>query len=339
MRAWRISVGALLVVGIGLGQSLQRYQNEVFTGIKVTKNVIYGRNYAYGINQPQDLYMDIYEPAGDTAQRRPVIILFHAGSFLPPSIASQAFGKTPIGTKEDSAIVELCRRYARRGYVAISATHRLGWNPQALTQEERAASIIQAVWRAVQDGRALVRYLQKDAATTNQWRIDPDRIVMGGSSSGAYVGLHVAYLNLPSEFNQPKFTYSNGQPFVDTTALGLGRQGPDGQDGGNAFEGGSGHSGYPSHIQAVLNLGGALGDTTFIQNENIPVISFHGVDDNTTPYLTATVYTAIGNYPIIEVSGSHDIHLRLYEKGNLAALLPDFASDAPLPRPAALSRV
>jgi len=235
MRAWRISVGALLVVGIGLGQSLQRYQDEVFTGIKVTKNVVYGRNYAYGTNQPQDLYMDIYEPVGDTAQKRPVIVLIHAGSFLPPSIAGQAFGKTPIGTKEDSAIVELCRRYARRGYVAISATHRLGWNPQATTQEERAAGIIQAVWRAVQDGRALVRYLRKDAATTNQWRIDPDRIVMGGSSSGAYVGLHVAYLNLPSEFNQPKFIYSNGQLFVDTTAQGLGRQGPDGQDGGNAF--------------------------------------------------------------------------------------------------------
>jgi hypothetical protein len=331
MRAWRISLGALLVVGIGLGQSLQRYQNEVFTGIKVTKNVVYGRNYAYGTNQPEHLYMDIYEPAGDTAQKRPVIVLIHAGSFLPPYIASQAFGKAPIGTKEDSAIVELCRRYARRGYVAISATHRLGWNPQATTQEERAAGIIRAVWRAVQDGRALVRYLRKDAATTNQWRIDPDRIVMGGSSSGAYVGLHVAYLNLPSELNQPKFTYSNGQLFVDTTALGLGRQGPNGQDGGNAFEGGSGHSGYPSHIQAVLNLGGALGDTTFIQNEKIPVISFHGVNDNTTPYLTATVYTAVGNYPIIEVSGSHDIHLRLYEKGNLAALLPDFASDAPFP--------
>jgi hypothetical protein len=176
-----------------------------------------------------------------------------------------------------------------------------------------------------------VRYLRKDAATTNQWRIDPDRIVMGGSSSGAYAGLHVAYLNLPSELNQPKFTYSNGQPFVDTTALGLGRQGPDGEDGGNAFEGGSGHSGFPSHIQAVLNLGGAFGDTIFIQNKNIPVISFHGVDDNTTPYLTAPVYTAVGNYPIIEVSGSHDTHLRLYEKGNLSALLPDFASDAPFP--------
>ncbi len=318
-------------MGIGLGQSLQRYQDEIFTGVKVTKNVVYGRNFAYGTGQPQELLMDIYEPAGDTAQQRAVIILFHAGSFLPPAIAGQAFGETPIGTKEDSAMVELCRRYARRGYVAISATHRLGWNPQATVQEERAAGIIRAVWRAVQDGRALVRYLRKDAATTNQWRIDPNRIVMGGSSSGAYVGIHVAYLNLPSELNIPKFLYPNSTPFVDTTAQGLSRYGPDGQDGGNAFEGGSGNDGYSSNIQAVLNLGGAIGDTTFIQNENIPVISFHGVSDPTTPYLTATVYTAVGNYPIIEVSGSHDVHLRLYQRGNLSALLPDFVSDYPFP--------
>ena len=95
MRAWRISVGALLVVGIGLGQSLQRYQNEVFTGIKVTKNVVYGRNYAYVPNQPEDLYMDIYEPAGDTAQKRPVIVLIYAGSFLPPLLQVKPLGKHP----------------------------------------------------------------------------------------------------------------------------------------------------------------------------------------------------------------------------------------------------
>lgn len=331
MTTFRIAGGALLVLSIGLGQVLFRYQDEIFTGIKVTKNVVYGRNFAYGTLQPTDLLMDVYEPAGDTATQRPVVILIHAGSFLPPSIASQAFGRSPIGSKEDSAIVELCKRYARRGYVAISATHRLGWNPQAFTQDERAKGIIQAVWRAVQDARALVRYLRKDAATTNPWRIDPNRIVMGGSSSGGYVGIHVAYLNLPSEFNNPKFIDAQSRPFIDTTQQGMGRYGPNGQDGGNAFEGGSGNDGYPSNIQAVLNLGGAIGDTTFIQNENIPVISFHGVDDNTTPYQTAVVTTAAGNYPIIEVSGSHDLHLRLNEKGNLSALLPDFASDQPFP--------
>ncbi|GIV22666.1 MAG: hypothetical protein N3A68_04455 [Bacteroidia bacterium] len=310
-------------------QTGQRFIDPVFSQIKLTKNVQYGSNLSF-TQAPVDLLMDVYEPLNDTMQRRPVIVLIHAGSFLPPSIASAAFGRSPIGTKEDSGIVALCIAFARRGYVAISANHRVGWNAQATTQEALAQSIIQAVWRAMQDGRALVRFLRKDAATTNQFRIDPNRIVMGGSSSGAYVGLHVAYLNLPQELDNPKFKTQNGTPFVDTTAPGLDKgTGP--EAGPNAFEGGSGNPGYPSHIQAVLNLGGALGDTSFIQNEDIAVISLHGVQDPSTPYTSGVVVTAVGNYPIIEVFGSYALTQNLIQKGNQTALLPDFASDNPFP--------
>lgn len=320
---WLGSVGLLWAQTTGT-----RFQDPVFGQLRVTKNVQYGQNISF-TGAPADLYMDVYEPIGDTMAKRPVIILFHSGSFLPPSLAGQAFGRIPIGTREDSGIVALCKQFAARGYVAISATHRVGWNPQATTQELRAQSIIQAVWRAVQDARALVRYLRKDAATTNQWRIDPNRIVMGGSSSGGYVALHVAYLNLPVEFDNPKFKLSNtGEIFVDTTAPGMDRgSGPN--QSPNAFEGGSGHPGYPSNIQAVLNLGGALGDTSFIQNEDIPVISLHGVQDPTTPYTNGIVVTAVGNLPIIEVFGSRSLTENLVAKGNQTALLPDFASDTP----------
>ncbi|MCS7189897.1 MAG: hypothetical protein NZ933_08935 [Bacteroidia bacterium] len=306
-----------------------RFIDPVFNRIRVVDSIKYGHNLSF-TQAPVDLLFDLYEPEGDTMAKRPVIILIHAGSFLPASIASSAFGRSPIGTRKDSGIVALCREFARRGYVAISADHRVGWNAQATTQEARAQSIIQAVWRAMQDGRALVRFLRKDAATTNQFRIDPDRIVMGGSSSGAYVGLHVAYLNLPQELSLPKFQTSGGQPFVDTTAVGMDRgSGP--EAGPNAFEGGSGNPGYPSHIQAVLNLGGAVGDTAFIQNEGIPVVSLHGVQDPSTPYTNGVVVTAVGNYPIIEVFGSHDLTANLLQKGNQSALLPDYAGDVPFP--------
>ncbi|MCS7153464.1 MAG: T9SS type A sorting domain-containing protein [Bacteroidia bacterium] len=322
----KLTLGWIALTGLLWSQTLgTRFKDPVFEQVRVTKSIKYGENLSF-TNVQVDLFMDVYEPVGDTMQKRPVIVLFHAGSFLPPSLASQAFGRIPIGSREDSGIVALCKEFARRGYVAISATHRLGWNPQASTQEARAQSIIQAVWRAMQDARALVRYLRKDAATTNQWRIDPDRIVMGGSSSGAYVALHVAYLNLPSELDNPKFKRADNTPFVDTTQPGLNRG-----TGPNAFEGGSGNPGYPSHIQAVLNLGGALGDTSFIQNENVPVISLHGVQDHTTPYTAGIVVTAVGNYPIIEVFGSYSLTENLIAKGNQTALYPDFANDRPFP--------
>ncbi|MCX7606217.1 MAG: hypothetical protein N2170_02980 [Bacteroidia bacterium] len=329
MRIQLLYLSALLMGWAFAQPTARRFIDPVFSQVQVTENIRYGGNVDF-TQAPTDLYMDVYEPAGDTMARRPVIILIHAGSFLPPSIAGAAFGRIPIGTRKDSGIVALCYEFAKRGYVAISATHRLGWNAQATTQEARAQSIIQAVWRATQDGRALVRFLRKDAATTNQFRIDPNRIVMGGSSSGAYVGLHVAYLNLPSELDLPKFKLQNGTPFVDTTAPGMDRgTGP--EAGPNAFEGGSGNPGYPSTIQAVLNLGGALGDTSFIQNENVTVISLHGVQDPTTPYYSGVVVTAVGNYPIIEVFGSHDLTQKLIQKGNQTALLPDFATDNPFP--------
>lgn len=302
-----------------------RFLNPVFGTVRVTKNILYSQNVDW-VQAPANLFMDLYEPEGDTMARRPVVILIHAGSFLTPSIASTAFGKVPIGTREDSGIVALCIEFARRGYVAISATHRLGWNAQATTQDARAQSIIQAVWRAMQDGRALVRFLRKDAATDNQYRIDPSRIAMGGSSSGAYVGIHVAYLNRPEELDNPKFKTPNDTPFVDTTTADMGRG-----SGPNAFEGGGGHYGYSSAIQAVINLGGAIGDTSFIQNEDIPVISMHGVQDPTTPYTSGIVVTAVGNSPIIEVFGSHDFTRELIARGNQTALLPDFAGDQPFP--------
>ncbi|MGQ9863913.1 MAG: hypothetical protein ACUVRD_05475 [Bacteroidia bacterium] len=305
-----------------------RYVDPVFSQIRRVENVIYGKNVPFG-SGPQDsveLLMDVYLPEGDTSQARPVIILIHAGSYLPPYIATSVFGRSPLGDKQDSCMVRLAIEFARRGYVAISATHRLGWNPQGTTQEARASSIIQAVWRSVQDMRACVRYLRKTASQGNPYKIDSNHIVMGGSSSGGYTALHTAYLNLPSELDQNKFRFSNGDPFVDTTDVGMGR--------GNctsAFEGGSGHCGYDSRIQAVLNLGGALGDTSFIQNEGVPVISFHGVNDNTTPYTNGVVLTAVGNYPIIEVFGSHDVNEYMTQKGNQAALINAGFNDSPYP--------
>lgn len=306
-------------------QLVNRFIDPVFSQVRVIRGVQYGSNIDFA-QTPVNLYMDVYEPLGDTMQKRPVIILIHAGSFLQPSIASSGFGRTPIGTRVDSGIVALCLEFARRGYVAISADHRVGWNFQATTQEARAQGIIQAVWRAVQDGRALVRYLRKDAATTNSFRIDSNRIAMGGSSSGAYVGLHVAYLNRPEELDNPKFKLPDGTLFVDTTDPGMDRG-----SGPNAFEGGSGNPGYPSTIQAVLNLGGAIGDTSFIQDEGVPVISLHGVQDPTTPYTSGVVVTAVGNYPIIEVFGSYALHENLELKGNLQTLKPEYAGDQPFP--------
>ncbi|MCZ2357657.1 MAG: T9SS type A sorting domain-containing protein [Bacteroidia bacterium] len=292
----------------GYSQQRLRYIQEVFEGVRVTPNVVYGSNIPYASSSPVDLKMDIYEPIGDTVSKRPLVILVHSGSFISPDITGTTYGR-----KTDSCMVELCKRFARRGWVAVSMDHRLGWNPLAASQEARSKGIMQAVWRSIQDGRACVRFFRANAST---YRIDSDKITMGGSSSGAYVGIHVAYLNKSSETLLPKFLDGLGVPFIDTVALG-------------GVEGNSGTPGYPSNIQLVFNFGGAVGDTVALEATDVPVISLHGVQDPTTPYGTAVVTTAGTGQPIIEVSGSLDLNKAAQRLGIQAPLINAGFNDQP----------
>src|SRR3989304_2520290 len=77
-----------------------RYLSEVFTSVTVTSNIVYGNNIDLNSN-PQDLYVDIYEPdtsLGDSLVGRPLIIYLHTGSFIAAPSALQC-----VGSKTDSA--------------------------------------------------------------------------------------------------------------------------------------------------------------------------------------------------------------------------------------------
>lgn len=241
-----------------------RYDSEVFPTVNITSDVVYGSNTQVNGN-PYTLTMDIYEPAGDTASIRPLIVFAHGGSFLG-------------GTKADQDVVALCNHFAKRGYVTASINYRLGMGFPI-----NEANAKKAVWRATQDMKAAVRFFRKDAATTGTYKIDPNTIFVGGSSAGAFMSLHLAYLDQPSEIPAE----------IDTTQMG-------------GIEGNSGNPGYPSTAKAVVNLCGALGDADFMIPGDAPLVSMHGTNDNTVPYGTAMLYIG-GNYQIMVVDGSRSI--------------------------------
>ena len=56
--------------------------------------------------------MDIYEPAGDTLDDRPIIFFMYGGSFIS-------------GSTDSWDIVSLCSNYASKGYVAVAIDYRL----------------------------------------------------------------------------------------------------------------------------------------------------------------------------------------------------------------------
>jgi hypothetical protein len=249
--------------------------------------------------------MDVYEPMNDTVSDRPLIILMHAGSFLPKGV-----NQLPFGNKNDSSLVEMCKQFAQRGYVAAGINYRLGWNPLG-TQEEKASTIINAVYKAMQDGKAAIRFFRSDAANADVYNIDPNKVVLGGSNSGGYAALAAGALDKSSELTLFKFLDTQGNPFVNTAIWGD-FEGDNGTPGFAHFN----HPGYDSDPQMILNMGGAMGDSSWIEAGEVPMVSFHGVQDALTPYNTAIVIVASTGDPIVEVSGSLDLSLRATRLGN-----------------------
>ncbi len=247
-----------------------RFHNFVFSGSTITSNIPYGKNLKYD-GTSQELLMDIYQPTGDTASKRPLIIMAHGGSFLG-------------GMKTGTDVVPLCKDLAKLGYVVASIEYRLGMLNFPFMDSTGAAA---AVLRGTHDGRAAVRFFRKNIQTGgNTYKIDGNNIYFAGSSAGAFIALHIAYLNASSEL----------PAYVDTTKH-------VGVNGG--VEGLSGNPGYPSNVKAIINICGALSDTAFMKKGDIPILSLHGNNDNTVPFGSAKI--TVGITPLLQVDGSASV--------------------------------
>ncbi len=314
----------MLAVFAAVGTQAQslRYLDEVFNTVNVDTNIVYAQNKSYlsGFAVLDSLYMDVYRPAGDTATNRPVIILMHAGSFLPGSLTGFTFAD-----RKENCIVEMCNRYAKRGYVAVSMSYRLGWNPSSSDFDVRSGTIINAVFRAMQDVKSCVRYFRNDVQNgSNQWGIDGNKFVLGGSNSGAYVALAAGNLNKPAEIEIPKVLDINGIPYIDTVKTGN-------FEGFGGTQNNDNYPGISSAFNCVIALGGAVADTSIIEAGEAPVLAFQGVSEGLTPYNTAVVVTSTFN-PVIEVSGSGDFMPIVRNIGNNNVFLPNNYPAGPVNR-------
>ena len=248
-----------------------RYDTEVFTTVDTTNNLTFGSSINVN-SSTQILKMNIYEPMGDTASMRPLIIFAHGGSFLG-------------GAKTDGDQVTLCTRFAKRGYVCATIDYRLGMGFPI-----DSVNATKAVIRAVQDMKAAVRFFRQDAYTSNTYKIDTNFIFAGGTSAGAFMGLHLAYLNQISEVPS----------WVNISSLG-------------GLEGNSGNPGYLSTVSGVINLCGALGDSSWIVNGDVPVVTMQGNSDQTVPYCKAKIFVL--SFPIMIVNGASPLKIRCNNVG------------------------
>ncbi len=224
-----------------------RYQDTIFHTVTLTTSQ-FGVATPYGVlAQPQNLFLDFYEPTGDTLTTRPLIVFQFGGGFT-------------IGWRSEPDIPGFCNYFAKCGYAVASIDYRIGLNPLDTN------STIRAYYRGVQDERSAIRYLCSRAA---QLKIDTSILILAGTSAGCFCAFANAFT---SNADRPASSFGS---LLEPTDLGC------------YDCSGNNYLGYHiPHIKAIVNQWGAVMDTSFIQpGENIAVISFHGDQDVLVPYI------------------------------------------------------
>lgn len=152
-----------------------RYLDPIVTGVEVTPDLVYRHTVDRGGN-PVDLALDIYEPAGDTATDRPVVVWLPGGWFR----SVDRSGRTDA---------RMARNLARRGYVVAVMDYRTLGEPG--TGFPDFATSVAAAADAYDDVTAGIGWLAERAGDLG---IDPDRVVATGIDAGGVTAFDLAHV-------------------------------------------------------------------------------------------------------------------------------------------------
>jgi acetyl esterase/lipase len=151
------------------------------------------------------------------------------------------------GERNSEGIKTFCKQMAGYGYVVASISYRLTRKGEktAFGCDCPANDKLNTFQAAVEDLQDATFFLVENR---EQFGIDPQKMILAGSSAGAETVLNTAY--------QPPYCY--------------------GLDSG------------PVSFAGVISMAGAIPDTMVIYDESaVPSLLFHGTDDNLVPYATA----------------------------------------------------
>ena len=278
-----ILIAVLLNISTVFAQCDGRYFDKTFS-VEQDLFIPFGKN-ADHKGDTVNLSMHIYQPKNDTFISRPLIIFAFGGSFTG-------------GVKESPDILHLCDGFTKRGYVTASIDYRLGFENGNGSDTNQ----LKAVFRAIQDAKAAIRFFYKDAATVNKYRIDTSQIFMGGVSAGGFISLNLAY------YKENIHTKPPPQWAIDAVN----------EIGG--FEGSSGNPGYSTKVKGVINLCGALGDTLWLQPGDPILISLHGDKDDVVPFKMGIELFEKANNPKFSYFSDKDDHMMEFNDQLINAL-------------------
>ena len=158
---------AMLLCGLftnAMAQSNRRFAEPVFEEVNVESDIPFSSAIKEGETSPTTLYLDFYEPEGDTLSARPLVITVFGGAFV-------------AGGRDYVDMVEYCTRLAQHGYAAASIDYRLLslWNINA-------TSLIRDAYMAAQDVSSAIRFFKYHC---DEYRIDTEQVFLLGNSAGS----------------------------------------------------------------------------------------------------------------------------------------------------------
>jgi predicted esterase len=245
-----------LLIFSAVSQAQTRYQEATFDSVKVD-------TYTYANKDGQNLDLDFYAPIPDPEQHRPLIIYVHGGGFSG-------------GSRNSPEIASFCRELATYGYACASITYRLTRQNKetGFGCDCTAVEKLNTFHSAVEDLQDATFFLVERREVLG---IDPQKMILAGSSAGAETVLNTAY--------QPPYCY--------------------GLDSG------------PVSYAGVISMAGAIPDTTRLFRESaITSLLFHGTCDDLVPYASAPHRHCRPDQPgYLPMHGSLTISRKLAELG------------------------
>ena len=186
-----------------------------------------------------DLYMDVYDPAPGSqtsidGKKKPSIIFMFGGGFIG-------------GTRDNPSYSKWFRQMTEAGYRIISIDYRLGLKGSDKVGIAQVNAIDKAIHMAVEDLFSATNFILENAG---QLGVEPDNIVISGSSAGAISVM------------QAEYEISNGTSWASVL--------PQGFD----------YAGVMSFAGAILSREGLVDFKT----APCPTLMLHGTADNLVPY-------------------------------------------------------
>lgn len=244
-----LSLFALLTFSQSTAQT--RYKEQCFENV-LTQMDVYYRNAPDFKSDPDSLFMDIYEPSNDNETARPAVMMLFGGAYIH-------------GSRKDALITAYSNYLARCGFIVFAIDYRIGIDSSAAIIK---AELPKAVYRAIQDSRAAVRFIRKNSSV---FGVDTNKIFALGYSAGAITLLHHAYVSKEEAASNVLLTLAAAMLKTEL------------DDGENLD--------YSSKLNGLVSICGGIADTSWINSGDAPVLCFHGTNDKVVPYGTDYIFS------------------------------------------------